>query len=172
MQIVTFLGEQYVLILVLASIYFVFSKEAGEKIAYTIFTSLGVNNILKGLIKINRPFVTDPTIDAVRVETATGYSFPSGHSQNATVTFSSIAYHFKKRWLWITASILIFLVGISRVVLGVHYPSDVIVGISLGLGCTLLCSMLYDKYKGKLLSKSLFFWITVGSRAGGRRVGR
>ena len=121
MQIVTFLGEQYVLILVLASIYFVFSKEAGEKIAYTIFTSLGVNNILKGLIKINRPFVTDPTIDAVRVETATGYSFPSGHSQNATVTFSSIAYHFKKRWLWITASILIFLVGISRVVLGVHY---------------------------------------------------
>ncbi|HHX78125.1 MAG TPA: phosphatase PAP2 family protein [Acholeplasmataceae bacterium] len=161
MQIVTFLGEQYVLILVLASIYFVFSKEAGEKIAYTIFTSLGVNNILKGLIKINRPFVTDPTIDAVRVETATGYSFPSGHSQNATVTFSSIAYHFKKRWLWITASILIFLVGISRVVLGVHYPSDVIVGISLGLGCTLLCSMLYDKYKGNLLSKSLLFGITL-----------
>ncbi|MDD2259129.1 MAG: phosphatase PAP2 family protein [Bacilli bacterium] len=161
MQIITFFGEQYVLILVLSTIYFVFNKEAGEKIAYSIFTSLGLNNIFKGIIKINRPFVTDPTIDAVRIETATGYSFPSGHSQNAAVTFSSVAYHFKKKWLWITASILIFLVGISRVFLGVHYLSDVIVGISLGLGSTLLCSLLYEKFKGSLLSKSLLFGITL-----------
>lgn len=161
MQIITFFGEQYVLILVLASIYFVFNKEAGEKIAYSIFTSLGLNNILKGLLKVSRPFVVDPSIEAVRVETATGYSFPSGHSQNAAVTFSSVAHHFKKRWLWITVAILIFLVGLSRVILGVHYPSDVIVGISLGLGCTLLCSILYDKFKDNLWSKSLLFVITL-----------
>lgn len=161
MQIITFFGEQYVIIVILASVYFVFSKEAGEKIAYTIFTSLGLNNVLKGIVKVNRPFVTDPTIEAVRVETATGYSFPSGHSQNAAVSFSSVAYHFKKKWLWITTSILILLVGLSRIILGVHYPSDVIVGISLGLGCTLLCSMLYEKYKGNLLSKSLLFGITL-----------
>ena len=96
LQTITFLGEQYVLIAVLAVVYFVFDKRAGQRIAYSIFTSISLNGAIKGVVKYERPFVYDTSYEPVRVETATGYSFPSGHTQNSSVTYISLLYKRKR----------------------------------------------------------------------------
>jgi len=79
---------------------------------------------------------------------AAGYGFPSGHSVDATVTYGSLAMVVRagKRWQRsVAASLLIGLVALSRVVLGVHYPIDVIVGIALGLGTLIVVSYVFDR---------------------------
>jgi membrane-associated phospholipid phosphatase len=161
-QAVTFLGEEYALIVLLAVVYFILDKKKGEKIAFAIFASISLNNVLKGLFKAPRPFEVDPSIDAVRVETATGYSFPSGHSQNAGVTYYSIAHNYKKRWLtWTVIAVIVF-IGLTRMTLGVHFPSDVLVGIGLGIGMAILCAKLYDTFATTFKKKMILYAIAVG----------
>lgn len=163
MQIITMMGEEYVLIGVIAILYFLYDKEIGKKILFTLFTSLLLNNTIKGLVKYPRPFVYDPTLEAVRKETATGFSFPSGHTQSATTIYSSIAMFgnldkktkLSKKVIWIIAIVLFCLVGFSRLYLAVHYPKDVIVGMIIGLASVFICSYLFkltgNNYKKELL---------------------
>lgn len=160
LQAITFLGEQYVLIALLAVVYFIFDKKAGQRIAYAIFTSLSLNGAVKGVVKYERPFVYDTSYDPVRVETATGYSFPSGHTQNASVVYTSIALQFKKKWLAWVLGIIIVLIGLSRVGLGVHYPKDVIVGWIFGIGCAFLGNYLHRKFEDDIKKQALLYVIT------------
>ena len=160
LQTITFLGEQYVLIAVLAVVYFVFDKRAGQRIAYSIFTSISLNGAIKGVVKYERPFVYDTSYEPVRVETATGYSFPSGHTQNSSVTYISLALQAKKKWLFWVVGILIFLIGISRVGLGVHYPKDVLFGWILGIGCAFLGNYLHRKFEHDFKKISLLYVIS------------
>ncbi|MCK9471246.1 MAG: phosphatase PAP2 family protein [Bacilli bacterium] len=149
-KFITNFGGQEILILTILVVYFVFSKKQGQRIAFSIFTSLLVNNSLKVVVDRIRPFnhpnATYPVEEAVR-EHASGMSFPSGHAQNAAVTYSSIAFSYKKNYLWIISSILILLVGLSRVILGVHYPTDVIIGIILGVVLAYFGLKLHEKYE-------------------------
>ncbi|HHU21145.1 MAG TPA: phosphatase PAP2 family protein [Acholeplasma sp.] len=160
-QILTFMGSQIVIIVIVAIIYFVLDKKAGEKIIYITLTSYGVNNALKGLFAIKRPFQVDPDIEAAGVSDATGYSFPSGHSQGAASVYFSIANHFKKRWLWIISIVIITIIGFTRIWLGVHFLSDVVVGISLGIGISLLCGSLYDTFEHSFKSKIILLATTL-----------
>ncbi|MDD2492511.1 MAG: phosphatase PAP2 family protein [Bacilli bacterium] len=160
LQAITFLGEQYVLIAVLAVVYFIFDKRSGQRIAYAIFTSISFNGAIKGVVKYERPFVYDTSYEPVRVETATGYSFPSGHTQNASVTYTSLALQFKKKWLFWIVGIIIFLIGISRVGLGVHYPKDVLFGWIFGIGCAFLGNYLHHKFEHDFKKLALLYVIT------------
>ena len=147
-EIITMFGEETILIGILAFFYFLYDKKIGQVIAYTLFTSLMVNHTLKGLVKYERPFHFDPELDAVRIETATGYSFPSGHTHQAATLYSSIAKNLnvsRKKLLWTMCLVIILLVGFSRLWLAVHYPKDVIVGLIVGLIMTFLCNYLYKR---------------------------
>jgi membrane-associated phospholipid phosphatase len=152
LELLTILGEQTLLIVIIVIIYFIHSKKDGQRIAFAVFTSLLLNNAIKGLVVRVRPF-NHPlhTFDASRVETATGYSFPSGHTQNAAVSYSSLALNFKRKWLWTIVTIIIFLVALSRIGLGVHYPTDVIVAIVLGLGVAIIADKVYRKFENNFL---------------------
>lgn len=167
-QIITILGEKFVFVGILAVIYFAYNKDLGKKVAFAIFTSQLLNSTIKGLIKYPRPFVVDETLDSIRKETATGYSFPSGHTQSAAVFYSSVV-HFgdlekklklSKKVLWIIALILILLISFSRLVLAVHYPKDVIVGLVLGLLVTLLSSFLFT-YSNKKKIDIVYLYLVV-----------
>lgn len=83
---VTMLGEQWAVILVLAVSYWAFDKKTGEELAFTLLVSGLSNNILKGFFRFERPIGIDG-IRTLRAHTATGYSFPSGHSQNAATLY-------------------------------------------------------------------------------------
>ncbi|MDD3999540.1 MAG: phosphatase PAP2 family protein [Bacilli bacterium] len=162
LELITILGEQSILIVLLLGIYFIYSKKEGQKIAFSIFTSLLLNNAIKIAVQRVRPFEhPDHTFDASRMETATGYSFPSGHTQNAAVSYTSLALSFKKKWLWVVVIILITLIGFSRVGLGVHYPTDVIVGAALGIGCAFLGRYLFEKCQDSFSKQLLLYGITV-----------
>jgi undecaprenyl-diphosphatase len=79
--------------------------------------------------------------------TVTSSSFPSGHAMSATIVYSTVAYlaarlykHAWQRWLtMLIAAIVIVLIAMSRLYLGVHYPSDVFAGAIIGLGWAAFC---------------------------------
>ncbi len=164
-EIITMLGEEYIMVLLLVIIYFIYDKTFGKKLAYIIFTSLAINNSLKGIVCRTRPFIVDPTLDSVRKQTATGYSFPSGHTQNSSTVYLGYAYNnnYKKKLIWSIAITLSILIGLSRLVLAVHYPTDVLAGLVLGTSCAIFLSILFNKVatnpKRELLLYALTFII-------------
>ena len=161
MQIITFLGEEYVVILILAIIYLLIDKKLGQRITYTMFSSILINGFIKGFVQRVRPFHFDDSYEAVRIETATGYSFPSGHTQNTTTIFTAVATTIKKRWAIIGALIISLLVAYSRIHLGVHYPTDVICGLALGLLIAFFGTKLHQKFEGDFKKQLKLYIVTL-----------
>ena len=149
-EYVTMLGEETVFIVLAALLYFVLDKKLGQRLMYVMCGNLCLNNTIKNFAKVARPFDVDPTLNAVRKETATGYSFPSGHTQTAAGWTTVLAQKIKKPWATIVCVIIIVLVAFSRLYLGVHYPSDVIVGAVIGVACAFLFGFLFDLKEDKL----------------------
>ena len=143
----TVFGEELVLIVILGFIYWSYDKKVGEKMGFTIFISLAFNSLLKLVIHRPRPFVADSTIEPLRLDTAGGYSFPSGHTQTAATTFFRLHLNIKKRWLLIVAIVITILVAISRMYLGVHYLTDVLVGAALGITIAWIFGKYFDRIK-------------------------
>ena len=154
---ISFLGEQYMLIIMAAIIYFIIDKEFGEIFCFTTLLSNVMNGVLKLLFNRTRPFVKDPDVKNLKESTATGSSFPSGHSQGASAMYFSVAYHYKKKLFWIIASIIVFLVMFSRIYLGAHYPTDTIAGCAFGLVFCFLGPWLYSKFSKTPEQKLIFF---------------
>lgn len=159
-ELITMCGEQVVLIAIMAIIYWTYDKKFGEYMAYSVLTTVLLNNAMKDIFKMKRPIGEDG-IRSLRTETATGYSFPSGHTQGSAAFYSSIAIYLKKRWLYILMAIIIILIGFSRLYLGVHYPKDVIVGGILGVLTSVVCYKLYNKFDNKLMLYGITFIIFV-----------
>ncbi|MGB4589920.1 MAG: phosphatase PAP2 family protein [Clostridiaceae bacterium] len=165
--LITILGEETITVPLLALIYWAVDKKFGEIIAFTSFTSLLFNNSVKDIFKFQRP-IGQKGIRSLRLETATGYSFPSGHAQGAASSLTAVALYFKNRILSILCGILIFLIGFSRVYLGVHYPKDVIGGIIFGILIAFLCAKLYNRFdhiKVYFIILVLFFFALSFSRS-------
>jgi len=155
-ELVTMLAEDLFLIAVITFIAWNVDKNAGKKIVYTLFVSISLNGGIKDLIKRTRPFDIAPELASERIETATGYSFPSGHSQSFSTTVFAIAQWLKKRWFYIFAAVSVLFVGFSRLYLRVHFPTDVIAGLILGIGISFLCSWIHDKVK----NHSILYFVT------------
>ncbi len=130
---ITFFGEEVIIIVVLGVLYWCINKKTGERLGLTLFVSLMFNSIIKVIFMRPRPFIADSSIKPLRLETASGYSFPSGHTQSASTLFFGLYYFLKKKWLLIVAIIIALLVAVSRMYLGVHYMTDVLVGGLLGI---------------------------------------
>lgn len=143
-EAITFFGEDMVLIVLIALLYFMVNKKEAYRICFLTVTSLGLNGILKNLVRLPRPF-SGGRVNCVRPETATGYSFPSGHTQNFTTWVTAFALRQKKWWLWSIAILSSLLMGISRMFLGAHYFSDVAAAWILGILVSSLGSYCYEK---------------------------
>ena len=153
---ITMLGEEVLMVLLIAVLYFCIDKKFAQKLFFATITSLGVNGIIKNLVRFPRPFATGKII-CVREDTATGYSFPSGHTQTFATMSTTIANKLKKPLITFLVGILIVLVAVSRMYLGAHYPSDVVVGAMLGVVLALIGSKLFDKFQ----NKKLLYLITI-----------
>ncbi|MDD3941484.1 MAG: phosphatase PAP2 family protein [Sphaerochaetaceae bacterium] len=144
-ELMTMLGEETVFILAVAYFLWCASKKRGFAIFSTLFTSLIGMSVLKALVKAPRPFQVLDTIEGKRVATATGYSFPSGHTTGAASFYSALAAAYRKQWLSILCALAILLVGISRMYLGVHWPIDVFAGLALGITVTVVLFGWFDR---------------------------
>ncbi|PKL12589.1 MAG: phosphoesterase PA-phosphatase [Spirochaetae bacterium HGW-Spirochaetae-8] len=164
----TFFGEQSVFILVIAYILWCGSKKKGFAIYSTLLTSLVAMSTLKALVRSPRPFEVLSDIQGKRVETATGYSFPSGHTTGAASFYSSLAVTVRKRWLSIICGFIILMVAISRMYLGVHWPLDVVAGLILGVSITIITYDAFFKlYEDQVRLVKLALAIGIGGTIGG-----
>lgn len=124
-------------------IYWCINKKAGQRTIFALCGSLNINAGVKNYVKMPRPIGTDG-LQSLRIETATGYSFPSGHTQTSTTFWTSMMYLFRKSWIYIIGILMIIGAGISRLYLGVHWPMDVIVAWGFGIVLSIIFIKLFD----------------------------
>ena len=137
-SLITHIGEETVFLALAILFFWCISKREGYYILITGLVGTLINQMLKLVCRIPRPWVKDPSftiVESARAE-ATGYSFPSGHTQNVAGTFGAIGLYSRKNWMRISAAVIIVLVAFSRMYLGVHTPWDVLT--SLGIAAVLI----------------------------------
>lgn len=130
MLAITTLGEETAFLVIGLIVFWCVDKRKGYYIMSVGFLGTMVNQVLKLTFRIPRPWILDPnfTILEQAREAATGYSFPSGHTQTAVGTFGSIAAFSQREGMRAVCITLAILVGFSRMYVGVHTPADVLVG--------------------------------------------
>lgn len=143
-QWITMLGEDTFCIFITAVVYWCIDKDLGYKLGFVTLTSAVINFGIKDYLKIPRP-IGEPGIRSLRIHTAGGYSFPSGHTQNTATLWTFFIIRFRRRWLYAAGILIILLVGLSRLYLGVHTPLDVIGGMVIGVLWAVIWDCLYEK---------------------------
>ena len=135
MQAITSCGEELVFMAVALILFWCVDKWKGYYVLAVGFLGTLCSQFLKLLCRVPRPWVRDPSFTVVESAQrgATGYSFPSGHAQNAACTFGGIARASKRRALRAALVVLTLLIGFSRLYLGAHDLADVGVGLLIGL---------------------------------------
>jgi len=125
------LGTEDFFFAVLPLIYWSVDASLGLRVAFILVASDMTNYMLKLLLAGPRPYWLSSQVKGLWPETTFGA--PSGHAQNATSIWGILAVAIKKPWAWISAVLLIFMIGFSRLYLGAHFPHDVIVGWMMGV---------------------------------------
>ena len=142
-QTVTMLGEEYFYIVLLSLVFWCIDKRYGYKLSFAFLFSGVVNGVVKSIVSAPRPIGVEG-IRSLRVETATGTSFPSGHTQNIASFLVSLMKQLRRGWAYVAGCVLILLVAVSRLYLGVHWPVDVLGGIVIGTVCVLLADFAFE----------------------------
>lgn len=161
----SFFAEEVFIILFFATIYWSINKELGEGLLFSTAFTLVVNGVLKDSVKRVRPFVSE-NADNFRYikkhnffinteDLISSYSFPSGHAQTAGTYLLYFANYTKRKLTWIVFALLSLSVMVSRVFLGVHYPSDVLFGFILGTTVYFIFWYFFKKYREK---KVMVLW--------------
>lgn len=153
MLLITEFGGETAFLVMALIIFWCVNKRGGYYVMIVGFFGTILNQFLKLACRVPRPWVLDQnfTILEQAREEATGYSFPSGHSQNAVCTFGSLACITKDRWVkWVSIAIAV-LVPFSRMYVGVHTPADVLVGGGMALALVLLLKPVSVKDDPKLM---------------------
>ncbi|MGE4453593.1 MAG: phosphatase PAP2 family protein [Sphaerochaeta sp.] len=132
-NLASLLGEQTFVIAVILYIFWNIDKKKGFGLYSSVLLSVLAMGVLKATVRAPRPFQVLESIQGKRLETATGYSFPSGHTTTGAAFYAALALSFRKRKLSIFCAIMMTLVGVSRLYLGVHWPIDVFAGLLLGV---------------------------------------
>lgn len=141
MSAVTQLGGEVIFIVAAVVVFWCVSKWEGYYLMTIAFCGTVLNQFLKLICRVPRPWVRDPNftiVESARAE-ATGYSFPSGHTQNAIGIFGGMARWGGRRWVRLGLTVLALIIAFSRMYLGVHTPADV--GVSLVLAAALVLGL-------------------------------
>lgn len=158
---VTHLGSELVFMILALVMFWCVSKSQGLYLLGVGCLGTTINQALKITFRIPRPWVKDPSftiVESARAE-ATGYSFPSGHTQNVVGTFGCVARDAKRRGVSVLCIVLALLTALSRMYLGVHTPLDV--GVSLIIAAALVLVM-HPLFKDLDSKPRKGIWILVG----------
>lgn len=163
-------GEEMLIILLLGFVYWSYDKKLGRAMGLSAIMGLAWNTMAKNIVLRRRPYFDHEGIKILRVVepkadiydiSAQGYSFPSGHSTNAATMFGSLAVNLRKRWVTVIAIIIPLLTGISRFVVGAHYPTDVLAGWLLGLISVIIIQLLISRVKNTMVLYGILLVTTI-----------
>lgn len=142
----TLLGEEFFFLLLLPGLYWSVDRRLGARVTLLFLLSTYLNFVAKTLLDQPRPFEYDSRVR--QLADAPGGGLPSGHTQNGVIVWGYLAAQFRRAWLWGVAGLLLVFIPLSRVYLGVHFPTDLLGGY--GLGAALL---------------GLYLWLEPGAEA-------
>lgn len=157
-QAVTFLGNTEFYLIIMPALYWCIDSVLGIRIGIMLLVSGGWNSILKFGFQWPRPFWV--TSQVTNFAEGSGFGFPSGHAQNAASIWGLLAVSTKKIWLRWTAGVAIILIGLSRIVLGVHFTHDVLAGWLVGFLLLGIFIVLEDRVVAWSHSKSFLIQLT------------
>ncbi len=152
----TYFGSTIGLIIIVL-LFLIFDKD--KKIGITLSIGLILSGVLNLIIKL---IVKRPRPEVVNVIVESGYSFPSAHAMMSFVVFGLIIYYVYKKvqnksvkfGLIVALSCLIFMLGLSRIYLGVHYLSDVLAGWCIGyvltIGIIFLSNIIFAHHRRQI----------------------
>lgn len=143
----TLCGEELITITIVCVLYWCYNKKLARMVCLAFFSSGLLVQSLKLTFCIQRPWVLRPTFQPMStfLKSATGYSFPSGHTQSSSSLFGSFIIYSKKTWHKILCALIILGVAFSRMYFGYHTPKDVFTSMGISLFLVFLI------YKGSTL---------------------
>lgn len=139
-QWITYFGQEICILAVICLFYWCLDKTFAYRLGFIYFSAGLCVQTLKITFRIPRPWVLDPEFHPVAsaVPAATGYSFPSGHTQGGTCLFVPMALRSRKRWQKFLCILMFLAIGFSRMYLGVHTPKDVLTAMAVSLFFTVM----------------------------------
>lgn len=178
-DIATYMGDEVFFMLVGLLLLWCINKKWGFRLLFVGMLGTNVNQLLKGIFCVPRPWILDPAFEIVESARAgaTGYSFPSGHTHSAVSVFGTLAFCIRKKWMWLLAALMVLVVAFSRMYLGVHTPYDVGASLVLGTVCVIAMVKLFDRTEASekqtltvaggvaLMSLLVLFYILFGPKS-------
>ncbi len=160
---ITKLGDESVFLILSLLFFWCVDKYQGYFLMSVGFAGTTINQILKNVFRIPRPWILDENFTAVEAakERAFGYSFPSGHTQTSVGLFGGIAKQNKNIFQRGICLVLCILIPFSRMYLGVHTPIDILVSVLVALVLIFGLSFLFEKAKANSMILYIFFPILV-----------
>ena len=129
--LLTMMGEEQFYLIFMPAIFWCFDAIVGIRVGLILLLSNGFNSFFKLCFFNPRPYWIDNRVQLF-FKSETSFGLPSGHAQNAASVWGMLAVHLCKKWQKIVVVVIIFLIGFSRILLGVHFLSDVILGWLIG----------------------------------------
>lgn len=143
---ITFLGNTEFYLIIMPALFWCIDATLGIRTGIMLLISGGLNSILKFAFQWPRPFWV--TTRVTNLAEGTGFGFPSGHAQNAASVWGLIGSSRPQKWFRWMVGLIIILIGFSRIVLGVHFTHDVLVGWLVGA----LLLGIFLKFEGSVAS--------------------
>ncbi|MEW6404270.1 MAG: phosphatase PAP2 family protein [Chloroflexota bacterium] len=153
MEFFTFLGYEDFYLLILPLLYWSIDSRLGLRVGFILMLSISLYGVTKLIFAGPRPYWVSASVKAYSAESSFGV--PSGHAQDAVSVWGTMAAYVGRRWAWIVAIIVMFMIGLSRIYLGVHFVHDVILGWLIGIVILTLFIRLWDPLAARISAMSM-----------------
>ncbi|GAB4539917.1 MAG: hypothetical protein Fur002_05820 [Anaerolineales bacterium] len=154
MKFFSFLGTEQFFLLLLPLLYWSVDSALGIRVGLILATGNLLNYAIKLTLAAPRPYWVSSHVRGLWLESSFGA--PSGHAQTAMGVWGIVGAYVQKTWVRVLAGALIFFIGFSRLVLGSHFPHDVLLGWLLG-GVTLWLFLKFWQPVAAWLNKKTFW---------------
>ncbi len=170
LKIITECGDIAVAVGVIGLMYWCIDCKKGRKVALTAVMAMTTFPLIKNIFLRIRPYMAHDTVKCLKPVTEgdiyslkiQGYSFPSGHSAISMSLFGSLFKEYAIKALRIVVALIVLFVGISRFTVGVHYPTDVLAGWSIGLVSIFVVDYLEKHFKPKFYYPVIWIIMAAG----------